>query len=90
MQMVSGGQLSGVPYKGDRGACRHLVTYFLQKLFIMLVYGDNVTVVLYLYSVPGFIAPSGKDYCSVQCGLDYLSCRCGDVYIRMYRCIISL
>ena len=90
MKVVTRGELAGVSHQGDRCTCRNLVSCLLEKLVVVLVYRDDVSFVLYLDGMSGFVAPSRKYHGAVESGLDYRSLRCGDVHIRVYDQIISL
>lgn len=49
----------------------------------MLVYGNDVSFVLEVDGISGFVAPSCIYDCSVQGGLYHRTFRCGDIYERM-------
>ena len=90
MEMVSGGELACIACEGDRSSCCDFVSCLLQELVVVLVYGYDVSLVLYLDGVACIFAPSVVYYRSVESGLHYRSCRRCDVYVWVHCRVIAL
>ena len=68
----------------------HLVACLLQKLLVVLVDGYDVSGMLYLDDVAGFVAPSVVYDSAVSNRIDCAAGRCGYVYVWVDYRVVSL
>ena len=90
MEVSACAEVSCVADKGYRRSCTDLVSGFLKYLFVVPVYGDDVSVVLYLDGVSRVVVPFCAYNRAVESGLDYRTFRGCDVYERMSCRVVSL
>ena len=90
MEVVSIGRCTCAANYGYRCAGAHLVTGLLHEFLVVLVDGDDVTVVLDADRVAFLIRPSCCDHSSVQHGHHNRVVRGGDVNVGMKALDVAL